>query len=100
MLRPCTQCSLYVMSSPTCLRLVASRATVPGNIYSLHIPCFVKANASRIGITAVGTHKIDISVAAPPRDGTANLAVSRVFAEVSELGINDHCVVNYGRWVV
>lgn len=67
--------------SPTCLRLIAR--TVPSKSYNLHIPCYVKANASRRGVTAVGSDKIDIAVAAVPRDGAANLAVSQVLAEVS-----------------
>ncbi|KAJ5343103.1 uncharacterized protein N7506_002927 [Penicillium brevicompactum] len=66
--------------SPTCLRLIAR--TVPSKSYNLHIPCYVKANASRRGITAVGSDKIDIAVAAVPRDGAANLAVSQVLAEI------------------
>ncbi|KAJ5345293.1 hypothetical protein N7452_003297 [Penicillium brevicompactum] len=66
--------------SPTCLRLIAR--AVPSKSYNLHIPCYVKANASRRGITAVGSDKIDIAVAAVPRDGTANLAVSQVLAEI------------------
>lgn len=67
--------------SPTCLRLIAR--AVPSKSYNLHIPCYVKANASRRGVTAVGSDKIDIAVAAVPRDGAANLAVSQVLAEVS-----------------
>lgn len=66
--------------SSTCLRLVARAAS---KTYNLHIPCYVKANASRRGITAVGSDKIDIAVAAVPRDGAANLAVSQILAKVS-----------------
>jgi uncharacterized protein YggU (UPF0235/DUF167 family) len=52
--------------------------------YSLQIACHVKPNASssREGITAVGAEKIDVCVAAVPRNGEANAAVSRVFAQV------------------
>jgi uncharacterized protein YggU (UPF0235/DUF167 family) len=67
------------------LRLVASKQRSPAT-YTLHIPCYVKPNASarRTGITAVGVDRVDVSVAAVPRDGAANLAVSQVFAEVSD----------------
>lgn len=34
-------------------------------------------------MTNVGTDRIDVSVAAAPRDGAANFAVSQIFAEVS-----------------
>lgn len=68
------------MSPLSCLRLVAKASS---KTYHLHIPCYVKANASRRGVTAVGSGKIDISVAAVPRDGAANLAVSQILAEVS-----------------
>ena len=72
------------MLRPTSLRLIASRHSFP-KTYNLHIPCHVKPNASarRIGITAVDSGKIDVSVAAVPRDGAANLAVSQIFADVS-----------------
>ncbi|KAJ5337297.1 uncharacterized protein N7506_005319 [Penicillium brevicompactum] len=47
------------MSPLTCLRLIAKANS---KTYSLHIPCYVKANASRrIGVTAVGSDKIDVS---------------------------------------
>ncbi|CEJ60539.1 hypothetical protein PMG11_09110 [Penicillium brasilianum] len=67
------------------LRLVANNSKASGKgTYNLHIPCYVKPNASaqRAGITAVGTTRVDVSVAAVPRDGAANLAVSQVIAEV------------------
>ncbi|KAJ5775242.1 uncharacterized protein N7511_000253 [Penicillium nucicola] len=68
------------------LRLVASKQPRSPTTYTLHIPCYVKPNASarRTGITAVGVNNVDVSVAAIPRDGAANLAVSRVFAEVGD----------------
>lgn len=52
--------------------------------YSLQISCRVKPNASgnREGITAIGTEKVDVCVAAVPRNGEANTAVSRVFSKV------------------
>lgn len=67
------------------LRLVANNSKFSSKkTYNLHIPCYVKPNASarRTGITAVGTSRVDVSVAAVPRDGAANLAVSQVIAEV------------------
>jgi uncharacterized protein YggU (UPF0235/DUF167 family) len=74
------------MSHPlSILRLVANTSKNSSRkTYSLHIPCYVKPNASarRTGITAVGTSRVDVSVAAVPRDGAANLAVSQVIAEV------------------
>ena len=76
------------MSPLPCLRLVAKANS---KTYSLHIPCYVKANASRrIGVTAVGSDKIDVSVTAVPRDGAANLAVSQILAEVwMSLSLNE-----------
>ncbi|KAE8354310.1 hypothetical protein BDV28DRAFT_131272 [Aspergillus coremiiformis] len=52
--------------------------------YNLQISCNVKPNASanREGVIAVGPEKVDVCVAAVPRDGEANLAVSRVFAQI------------------
>ncbi|KAL5360347.1 hypothetical protein BJX96DRAFT_70435 [Aspergillus floccosus] len=52
--------------------------------YNLHISCNVKPNSSghREGITAVGAEKIDVCVAAVPRKGEANAAVSRLFAQI------------------
>lgn len=67
------------------LRLVANSSKASGKgTYNLHIPCYVKPNASarRTGIIAVGTTRVDVCVAAVPRDGAANLAVSQVIAEV------------------
>lgn len=67
------------------LRLVANTSkTSSRKAYNLHIPCYVKPNASarRTGITEVGTSRVDVSVAAVPRDGAANLAVAQVIAEV------------------
>jgi uncharacterized protein YggU (UPF0235/DUF167 family) len=67
------------------LRLVASKAQCPRKAFNLHVPCYVKPNTSarRTGITAVGTDRVEVSVAAVPRDGAANIAVSHVLAEVS-----------------
>lgn len=67
------------------LRLVADRHQYAARqTYNLHIKCYVKPNSSsrRVGVTSVGTDRLDVSVAAAPRDGAANLAVSQVFAEV------------------
>jgi len=74
------------MSRPSSfLRLITRSQAAPLNTYNLLIPCYVKANASakRAGVTAVGNDRVDVSVAAVPRDGAANLAVSQIFAEVS-----------------
>ncbi|KAL4890062.1 hypothetical protein BDV59DRAFT_204661 [Aspergillus ambiguus] len=76
-------------SSPL-FRLVQVATTKPfkgGAIprkYNLQILCNVKPNASgaREGITAVGPDKIDVCVAAAPKKGEANAAVSRVLAQI------------------
>ena len=73
------------MSRPSSfLRLIAKSQAASSKTYGLYIPCYVKANASakRAGVTAVGSDRVDISTAAVPRDGAANLAVSQIFAEV------------------
>ncbi|CDM29467.1 hypothetical protein DTO013E5_5197 [Penicillium roqueforti] len=73
------------MSSPASfLRLVPSKTPCSRKLFNLHIPCYVKPNASarRAGITNVGIDRVDIAVAAVPRDGASNMAVSRVFAEI------------------
>ena len=75
-------------STSSILRLVANTSKTSARItYNLHIPCYVKPNASarRTGITAVGTSRVDVSVAAVPRDGAANAAVAQVIAEVSQI---------------
>lgn len=71
--------------SSSILRLVANACQVASRkTYNLHISCYVKpsSSAQRAGVTNVGTNRVDVSVAAAPRDGAANLAVSQVFAEV------------------
>ena len=72
------------MSCPySFLRLIASKTPCSRKLFNLHIPCYVKPNSSRrTGITNVGTDKVEVSVAAVPRDGAANIAVSHIFAEV------------------
>lgn len=73
------------MSSPSpFLRLIASKTSCSRKLFNLHIPCYVKPNSSarRTGIISVGTDKVEVSVAAVPRDGAANIAVSHIFAEV------------------
>ncbi|KAJ5176992.1 uncharacterized protein N7482_002869 [Penicillium canariense] len=74
------------MSRPSSfLRLVANKPQASTQkTYNLHIPCYVKPNTSaqRVGVTAVGPGRVHVSVAAVPRDGAANRAVSRVVAEV------------------
>ncbi|KAJ5665090.1 uncharacterized protein N7477_007538 [Penicillium maclennaniae] len=68
------------------LRLV-NNPQVASNTYNLHILCYVKANASakRAGVTAVENDRVDVSTAAVPRDGAANLAVSQIFAEIFQV---------------
>ncbi|KAL2219876.1 YggU family protein [Thermoascus aurantiacus ATCC 26904] len=73
--------------SPPLLRLVQTATAKSRNQkpkYSLQISCHVKPNAAsrREGITAVGADSVDVCVAAVPRDGEANMAVERVFAEL------------------
>lgn len=71
--------------SRSILRLVADRSLgSTRKTYSLHIVCYIKPNvsANRAGVMAVGTDRVDVSVAAVPRDGAANLAVSQIIAEV------------------
>jgi hypothetical protein len=73
------------MSCPySFLRLVASKTPCSRKLFNLYIPCYVKPNSSarRTGITNVGADNVEISVAAVPRDGAANIAVSHIFAEV------------------
>ncbi|PWY70254.1 hypothetical protein BO70DRAFT_365564 [Aspergillus heteromorphus CBS 117.55] len=81
------------MSSPSpLLRLIQTVTTKSRNNpamhpkrYSLQISCHVKPNASsnREGILAIGADRVDVCVAAVPRKGEANAAVSRVLAQVS-----------------
>ncbi|KAJ5518030.1 hypothetical protein N7453_000452 [Penicillium expansum] len=73
------------MSNPSpFLRLIASKTPCSRKLFNLHIPCYVKPNSSarRTGIISVGTDKVEVSVAAVPRDGAANIAVSHIFAEI------------------
>lgn len=70
------------MNRFSALRLVANKSQSSHYTYNLHIPCF-KPNASRAGVIAVGTNRVDVSVTAAPRDGAANLAVSQIIAGVS-----------------
>lgn len=78
------------------LRLVANRHQVATRrTYDLHISCYVKPNTSaqRVGVTNVGTDRVDVSVAAAPRDGAANLAVSQVLANVCKFDVS--CLLIY-----
>ena len=75
------------MSTPL-LRLLQTATTKsrPTNqLYTLQISCHVKPNASsnREGITSIAANRVDVCVAAVPRKGEANAAVSRVMAQVS-----------------
>ncbi|KAB8237643.1 hypothetical protein ETB97_007921 [Aspergillus alliaceus] len=80
------------MSNPPSqlFRLIQHTATKPrnpkqlSNNYNLQISCNVKPNSSanHQGVIAVGPEKVDVCVAAVPRDGEANAAVSRVFAQI------------------
>ncbi|BCS20138.1 DUF167 domain-containing protein [Aspergillus puulaauensis] len=90
------------MSSPM-LRLIRTTVTASRSKnrditkrYSLQISCRVKPNASsnREGITAIGTEKVDVCVAAVPRNGEANTAVSRVFSKVLNVPRSDVGVIH------
>lgn len=74
------------MSRPSSiLRLVANKSLgSTQRSYNLQIPCYVKpkVSANHAGVTAVGTDRVDVSVAAVPHDGAANLAVAQILAEV------------------
>lgn len=52
--------------------------------YNLHIACHVKPNTSskREGIISVGPDRVDVCVAAVPKNGEANSAVEGLFAGV------------------
>ncbi|RAL05547.1 DUF167 domain-containing protein [Aspergillus ibericus CBS 121593] len=83
------------MSTPSpLLRLIQtvttkSRTNAPlhPKRYNLQVSCHVKPNASnnREGITAIGPDRVDVCVAAVPRKGEANAAVSRVLAQVFQV---------------
>ncbi|OOF92176.1 hypothetical protein ASPCADRAFT_408768 [Aspergillus carbonarius ITEM 5010] len=83
------------MSNPCpLLRLIQTVTTKSQNKASLHpkrynlqVSCHVKPDASsnREGITAIGTDRVDVCVAAVPRKGEANAAVSRVLAQVFQV---------------
>ncbi|PWY85766.1 YggU family protein [Aspergillus sclerotioniger CBS 115572] len=55
--------------------------------YSLQVSCHVRPNASsnREGIYSIGTDRVNVCVAAVPRKGEANAAVSRVLAQVFQV---------------
>ncbi|BCS03994.1 DUF167 domain-containing protein [Aspergillus luchuensis] len=77
------------MSTPL-LRLLQSATTKsrPTNhLYTLQISCHVKPNASnnREGITSITADRVDVCVAAVPRKGEANAAVSRVMAQIFQV---------------
>ncbi|EAW12573.1 DUF167 domain-containing protein [Aspergillus clavatus NRRL 1] len=64
-----------------------SKTTTLPKKYSLQIACHVKPNASssREGVVAIGPEKVDVCVAAVPRNGEANIAVARVFAQIFDV---------------
>ncbi|KAL4942623.1 hypothetical protein BDV06DRAFT_221977 [Aspergillus oleicola] len=91
------------MPPPSLLRLIqtatASTKNKSQNLairYNLQIACRVKPNASKNqeGITAIGTDQVSVSVAAVPRDGEANVAVTRVFAKVFNVPKSDVGVIH------
>ncbi|KAL2865640.1 DUF167 domain-containing protein [Aspergillus lucknowensis] len=91
------------MSRPFPVLRLIQTATSPRNKtqdlakrYNLQISCKVKANApgNREGIAAVGPEKVEVCVAAAPRNGEANAAVSRVFAQVFNVAKSDVGVVH------
>ncbi|KAF2115206.1 hypothetical protein BDV96DRAFT_64077 [Lophiotrema nucula] len=76
-------CSLAIQQSKlmaTAVRFVKGKGTKGGLIQLL---CHVKpgVSADREGISAVTDHQIDVCVAAPARDGEANMAVRVVIAK-------------------
>ncbi|KAL5043940.1 hypothetical protein BDW71DRAFT_110549 [Aspergillus fruticulosus] len=90
------------MSPSPMLRLIRTGIATPRNKsqnlakrYNLQVSCRVKPNASggREGITAVGNEKVNVCVAAVPREGEANAALSRVFAKVFNVGKSDVAVI-------
>ncbi|PYH98964.1 YggU family protein, partial [Aspergillus ellipticus CBS 707.79] len=83
------------MSNPSpLLRLIQTVTTKSRNNtavhpkrYNLQVSCHVKPNASsnREGIIGIGSDRVDVCVAAVPRKGEANAAVSRVLAQVFQV---------------
>lgn len=70
------------MGTPV-LRL--TQHTIPKSesiFHTLQIACYVKPKAATSAITAISADKVDVSVSTAPRDGEANVAVSRIFAGV------------------
>ncbi|KAI9374928.1 hypothetical protein BJX61DRAFT_540322 [Aspergillus egyptiacus] len=72
-----------------------SKSHKSANRYSLQVSCRVKPNASgnREGVIAVGADKVELCVAAVPRNGEANAAVSRVLAQVFRVAKSDVGVI-------
>ncbi|KAL1967171.1 hypothetical protein VTN77DRAFT_3462 [Rasamsonia byssochlamydoides] len=88
--------------SPPVLRLVRVATKSRGQNtprYNLQISCHVKPNASskREGIAAVGTDQVEICVAALPKDGEANAAVTKVIAEVFDVPKSNVEVLRGGK---
>ncbi|KAL1851148.1 hypothetical protein Plec18167_001918 [Paecilomyces lecythidis] len=87
--------------SPPLLRLIQNATKIRDKKgkskaeYTLQISCHVKPNASarREGVLAVGPETVDIAVAAVPRDGEANTAVSKVFADIFSVSKSDVAVI-------
>ncbi|PYH42023.1 DUF167 domain-containing protein [Aspergillus saccharolyticus JOP 1030-1] len=85
------------MATPPLLRLVPAMtpnsrlASQLPRRYSLQIACNVKPNASnnREGIIGIGADRVDVCVAAVPRNGEANAAVSRVIAQAFKVPKSD-----------
>ncbi|KAJ9257004.1 hypothetical protein DTO195F2_5683 [Paecilomyces variotii] len=87
--------------SPPLLRLIQSATKIRDRKgksqpkYTLQISCHVKPNASarRQGVLAVGPETVDIAVAAVPRDGESNAAVSKVLADVFDVSKSDVAII-------
>ncbi|RAL10020.1 DUF167 domain-containing protein [Aspergillus homomorphus CBS 101889] len=85
------------MATPPLLRLIpvaTSKSRVASQLpkrYSLQIACNVKPNGSnnREGIISINTDRVDVCVAAVPRNGEANTAVSRVLAQAFKVPKSD-----------
>ncbi|PYH86535.1 DUF167-domain-containing protein [Aspergillus uvarum CBS 121591] len=85
------------MTTPPILRLIPAvtpKSRVASQLprrYSLQITCNVKPNASnnREGIVDVSADRVSVCVAALPRNGEANAAVSRIVAQAFKVPKSD-----------
>ncbi|PYI29451.1 DUF167-domain-containing protein [Aspergillus indologenus CBS 114.80] len=85
------------MTAPPILRLIPAvtpKSRVASQLprrYSLQITCNVKPNASnnREGIADISADRVSVCVAAVPRNGEANAAVSRIVAQAFKVPKSD-----------